>query len=384
MKILHTSDVHLDRCFTGAGTSPGLGASRRQSLRAAFGRVIARAKEWPADVLLIAGDLFELDRVSVETVTFLREQFASIPDTQVFIAAGNSDPCVPESPYLTETWPSNVHIFSKPAWETVALPDDAGFVHGFGFDLPFVSANPFGQLTIPEKRRDAIHIAVGYGSERGSASGSVDDVAPFDAKDATPAGLDYLALGHRHEHCVITGDFETTVCYSGAPEGMRFSESGQHYFVEAEISDGTVSFTAVPCSRVVYVDETVACDGCASTQEVIEAIRSSVKAQDGRVVGRYTLTGSCDATIQSEIGLIYDATALEFEYLELVDQTTPSEDFEELAREDTSLGLYVRALNDQIAETNDRARRAMLERSRELGVAAFRNRNVEIRGLERG
>ena len=55
-----------------------------------------------------------------------------------------------------------------------------------------------------------------------------------------------------------------------------------------------------------------------------------------------------------------------------------------MAREDTSIGLFVGALNRDIAEAADASRIEMLERARELGVAAFRNRNVEIRGLERG
>ena len=73
-----------------------------------------------------------------------------------------------------------------------------------------------------------------------------------------------------------------------------------------------------------------------------------------------------------------------FEYLYLIDRTAALEDFEELAREDTSLGAFVRTLNLEITDATDEVQRTKLERSREMGVSAFRSREMEIRGLDRG
>ena len=70
--------------------------------------------------------------------------------------------------------------------------------------------------------------------------------------------------------------------------------------------------------------------------------------------------------------------------LEFVDRTESIEDYAKLGREDTSLGILIRRLSQEIADATEKGRRQLLERAREVGLAAFRAREVEIRGLERG
>ena len=91
-----------------------------------------------------------------------------------------------------------------------------------------------------------------------------------------------------------------------------------------------------------------------------------------------------ESSIHSEMGLVYDAAAMDFEHLYIIDKTSPTDDYDELAREDTSLGAFVRRLNKDIDATKDEAERQRVDRARALGVAAFRGREVEIIGLERG
>ncbi|PCJ50342.1 MAG: hypothetical protein COA73_18525 [Candidatus Hydrogenedentota bacterium] len=384
MKFIHTADVHLDRCFSGSGMPVGFGNRRRQSLRDVFQGIIRRAGEWPADALIIAGDLFDSDRVSRDTVAFLMTEFKSILHVPIFITPGNHDPMVPDSPYALESWPGNVTIFGKPEWESVKLASGQGTIHGFGFDGPKISRNPFGQLLIDAAQKDAVHIAVGHGSELGHQPPDKAEYAPFHAADAAVPGLDYLALGHFHSITEVSGEFTTTVYYSGSPEGLSFRETGPRHYLEVEIEDGKVEVTPVRSSQMVYTDETIECDAFESSQEVIETIRAIARDLEGRAIARIALVGACDPIIQNEIGLIYDSASIDFEHLRLVDETAPSEDYDELAREDTSLGNFTKALNSEISEMEDPGEKQMLVRARELGVAAFRQRAMEIRGLERG
>lgn len=386
MKIIHTSDVHLDRCFAGSSQSVQFGNRRRQSLRDVFQTIISRAREWPADVLLIAGDLFEYDRVTSDTIAFIRNEFKSIPNTLIFIAPGNHDPYIPDSPYATESWPENVHVFKKSTWESASVHAGTTYIHGFGYDSPYFTENPFGQLVIPEKQRDAIHLAVAHGSETAHRPADKEEYAPFSVQQAVTPGLHYLALGHYHAGRELKGDFDTRVFYSGSPEGVSFQETGMHHYVEIEIdsAEGPIVVNPVPVSHMIYVDEVLPCDEFKTSEEVTGALRTIAQGYEVQVIGRFTLIGACEPAIQSEIGLIHDSASLDFEYLEVIDRTNPYEDYAELAREDTSLGLYARVLNAQIDAAGDGARREMLERARELGIAAFRDRNVEIKGLERG
>lgn len=381
VKIVHTADVHLDLCFAGAGMPVSFGNRRRQSLRDVFHSIVNRAGEWPADALLIAGDLVEADRVTRDTIAFLKAEFASIPHVSVVIAPGNHDPFTPASPYATEQWPVNVRIFSRPEWDSISLCNGGLTVHGFAFDGPDVSHNPFGALQIPSD--DSVHVAVAHGSERSHQPEGKELYAPFEAHETADPRLRYLALGHFHNHTTIEGDFATKIAYSGSPEGHGFSETGEHHFVEVTIDDDSVDVRAVPSARVVYGTHEITCDSVGSSQDIVGALREFAERSPKRLVARVVLTGNSPVDVGAELESIYDVAAPQFEFLELIDRTAPPEDFEALAREETSLGAFVRALNEEIADQSESARRDMVLHARELGVSAFRDRRLSIRGLER-
>lgn len=369
-------------CFATGGMSATFGNRRRQSLRDVFQGIVQRAGSWPADALLIAGDLFEGDRVTQDTVAFLKAEFASIPDVSVFISPGNHDPWVPSSPYSTETWPANVTVFKDPRWSAVPVHEGRLVVHGFAFDGPDISSNPFGALRIDDPG-GAVHVAVGHGSERSHQPPDKALYAPFTAASAAAPGLRYLALGHFHGMLELGGDFTTRIWYSGSPEGHSFRETGEHSYLEIECADGNVRVNPVPSSRVIYETGVLPCDDFQSTQEVVQALRAMASKFEQRVTARVTLTGSMPVDMGMEIDGIHDAVDTVFEHLDLVDSTLPTEDYEALARQRTSLGLFVRTLNEEISDNEEESRVELLLRARELGVAAFRNRSLPVRGTGR-
>lgn len=357
----------------------GFGNRRRQSLRDVFHTILSRAATWPADAVLIAGDLFDLDRVSRDTVAFLRREFAAVQPVPVFIAPGNHDPYVPGSPYVTEPWPDNVVVFRSAEWASYPLEDKPLTIHGFAFDGPDISENPFGRLRVPRDGRT--HIGVAHGSERGHQPPTKAAYAPFDAADAACEGLCYLALGHFHGLTPLNGSTSTRMCYSGAPEGHGFGELGVHSYLEIEIEGGELTVTPVPSSSVVYATHGIDCSDFTTAQEIVEAIRSLAQESPHGQVVRVTLAGTCSPAVQSGLSGLRDAVSPLFEYLEVVDATRPVEDFDELARDNTSLGAFVALMNKTVGEAVDERARRLRERAREVGLAAYRGQELSIRGL---
>ncbi len=382
MRIVHTADVHLDACFSGAGMTPSYGNRRRQGLRDVFQRIVSRAGEWPADALLIAGDLFEHEHVTRDTVAFLQRAFASISDVLVCIAPGNHDPCVPDSPYLTESWPENVHIFREARWTAVEHPSLPLTIHGFAFDGPDISQNPFGALRVPTDGRT--HVAVGHGSERSRQPAEKRAYAPFDAPSATAPGLSYLALGHFHAATRLEAGPGVEVWYPGTPQGSHFGEQGPRGYLEVELTNGAARVSAASASVLEFHTLTVDCSGLTSSQELLDHIRSWAGNHACALAARITLEGTAPVSLTASLGGVRDALNGAFEYLSVVDHTVPEEDFEALAQDHTALGLFVARLNEEIRETQDDARRAMLERARTLGVSAYRGVALPVPGLEDG
>ena len=88
-KIIHAADFHLDSAFGGLPTEKA--RERRRESRELIDRLARLAMEEKAEVLLLAGDLFDGERVFPETLERLGEALASLP-CPVFIAPGNHDP----------------------------------------------------------------------------------------------------------------------------------------------------------------------------------------------------------------------------------------------------------------------------------------------------
>ncbi|HPC17501.1 MAG TPA: DNA repair exonuclease [Candidatus Hydrogenedentes bacterium] len=383
MRLVHTADVHLDACFAGAGLPVRVANRRRQSLRDVFQAIVRRAAEWPADALLIPGDLFEHERVTPDTAAFLKGLFDSVRPLPVVIAPGNHDPYMAGSPYVAQSWPENVVIFNRPEWIAVPLCDGRLVVHGFAFDGYEISSNPFGALAIPCD--GAVHVALGHGTERAHQPPDGKSYAPFDAETAFAPGLAYFALGHFHrltEIPVAAGRWR--MMYSGAPEGHGFDESGEHVFLEIEIEGEDLRVVPKTSGRVCYAVHDLDVTPLASTQDLVAALRKMATAYSAPPILRVTLKGLCDASLVGDLQAVRDALANDFEYLLLEDETLPAEDFDELSRDPTSLGAFVQRLNDEIRDAPDPDRRRMLMRARAVGVAAHRGHALDIAGLRGG
>lgn len=157
LKIIHGADFHLDSPFS--GLTPERAARRREEQRELLDRLAALAREKAADLVLLAGDLLDSERVFRETAQSLRSALAAIPCT-VFIAPGNHDFYSPRSVWAALDWPDNVHIFTGGALEAVELPGCT--LWGRAFTGPGQDSCPLEGLAVPND--GALHIACLHGA----------------------------------------------------------------------------------------------------------------------------------------------------------------------------------------------------------------------------
>ena len=97
MRFLHIADVHLETSFT--GRSEEVRARLREASRQAFRNAVDLAIREDVHALLIAGDLFDGDRLSFQTERFLLEQVGRLNDQGISVvcATGNHDPGSPDT-----------------------------------------------------------------------------------------------------------------------------------------------------------------------------------------------------------------------------------------------------------------------------------------------
>lgn len=386
MRLLHTADIHLDRSYAGLELPPAQGNENRARLQTVFETIMHRAATWPANALVITGDLFEYGRVTRATVNLLRESLAAIAPVNVVICPGRHDPCLPDSPYRTESWPENVHIFTTPAWDALELDGVPLTLHGFGWETPDHDGLLPPAPEIPADGR--VHLAFGYGLEHAILHAPPPEPARLEAGIALPPGVSYLGLGGYHTTSPLESPAGMPVWFAGAPEGHRFEDHGPHLYLEIEIATGSgasgaeeVSVRPREVSRGRFQHLTLDATPFTTGQELLDAARGQLAAprEDGCV--RLTLEGALIRPIYDELDGIRDALAAEVAYLQWHDACQVGEDYADLATGHTSLGAFIRRMNAEIGDAPNRAIRVQRQRSRDLGLCACRGADLPIRGL---
>ena len=287
MRLLHFADLHLDAPF--AWAPPETARLRRRNRRETLTRILALADEEQVDAVLCAGDLFEHERFTPDTVTFLRESFART-DRSIFLAPGNHDWYSARSPYALVEWSPNVHVFTEATLTPMALADGLT-LWGAAHRAP---ANTDGFFADFRPDRSGIHLALAHASERGALpfqESGKELHAPFDAVELEAAGIAHAFLGHYH--VARDGDRYT---YPGNPDPLSFGESDGRGVVLASVADdGTLTRERRLVAVSPVHDLQVTLDGCHHVDDVLQRVAMAVAGLSGSV--RLTLTGEVPAEL---------------------------------------------------------------------------------------
>lgn len=291
MKIAHVADAHLDSAFALLPAETARG--RRQSIRAALAAAIEAAADAGAEVLLVAGDLYEHDRVSPDTGAFLVSLFREAAPLRIFVAPGNHDWYGPSSLYARLDWPENVHLFTEDVLAPVEL-EDGLTLWGAAHRAP---ANTDGFLDRLEFDRGGINIGLFHGSERGALVFQEEGKAPhapFTTDQIAESGLAHVFSGHFHTP--VDADWFT---YPGNPDPLAFGEGGsvERGLVLATISgDGSVTRERLSVAQTQVMDEEIDLSGCASATEILARVSERLAGRTG--CARVTVTGELPPEVE--------------------------------------------------------------------------------------
>jgi DNA repair exonuclease SbcCD nuclease subunit len=378
IRFIHTSDVHLDTSLSASGFPARLGDRKREAIRATFRRILEEARLHSVDLILIAGDLFEHDRVTPDTVEFLKQQFKGLGNIRVFIAPGNHDPFIQGSPYSEETWPENTHIFREEEFRAVEIPELGVRVAGFGFNRTHVPEHHFPKLQVMPPNR--INLVVAHGSDLVRIPSGKSSHGPLTIDEIAGKNVRYCALGHYHEQRPVSNPIDgTEVWYCGIPEGRGWDEEGDCGYLFGEISDGRIQIESRTCNQYPLRTLEVNCDEFTSREQIVDAILlQGGKALNKRTILRVRLLGSVDPRLDLSTSELEARLADEVLQVFWEDRTEPAMDFESIATENTLRGRFARTMNDRIEKAAG-GERAVLERARLYGLQALLRQEVRLR-----
>lgn len=318
IKILHSADWHLDSPFP--GRSPEDTRQLREDLLGIPDTIAQLVRREGCDLVLLAGDVFDgpYTQAGLDAVRTALAQM-QVP---VFISPGNHDFCSPHSPWLRESWPENVHIFTKSTIESIPVPHLNCRVYGAGFqsmDCPGLLEGFQADCT----EKYALGVLHGAPMKRNSPYN------PITSHQVQNSALDYLALGHIHQ----SGSFRagSTLCaWPGCPMGRGFDELGQKGVLLVTISD-TAEANFLPLDFPQFHDLTVDVgdDPAAALNRLLPPVGNSDHY-------RITFTGESE---KLQIAALTAAFA-HFPHLQLLDKTQLPIDLWAGAGEDSLEGIY--------------------------------------------
>ena len=320
-KVLHAADFHLDSAFRSLPEEQA--RLRRQESRELPGQLVDWANDHGAQLMLLAGDLFDSDRLFSQTAQMLAQALARFQGT-VVIAPGNHDWLSAASPYRQPIWPENVRIFLGRGMERLTLPELGCTVYGAAFTAP---------------------------------------------EEIASTGLDYLALGHVHAPSAMNRAGSTVWAYPGCPQGRGFDETGDRGFLFGDVEPGRVDMQFVPFARRRY--EVLTVD--VSQGDALEAIRRRLPPDTSRDIYRIRLTGETAEPLT--LPALEQALSGGFFQLELADDTRLRRDLWDRCGDDTLRGLFLRRLRREY-DAADPRRQKEIEQAVRFGLAAMDNKEL--------
>ena len=346
LKILHTADLHLDSPF--AAFSYEEAAGMRGLQRQIPGELARLCREKQADLLLIAGDVFDSQKVYPETLDALRDALGQC-EAEIFIAPGNHDPATVNSVWVKENWPENVHIFTGDM-TCIALPKLGCRIWGAGFR----GSEAYDLLQpIPKAEDGFLEVGLFHGDPVNDGPSHA-----ISAQTLQTCGLDYLALGHIHKGSGLQKSGKTYYGWPGCPMGRGFDECGPKglWYVELDETGCRQEFLPLPYPRY----EILSLDVHDLTVP---------KAAEGSCCC-LILTGESDPV---DVAAVEEKLSHHFRYLEVRDGTTPKRDLWSGCGEQSLRGLALAKLKKQYDEAPEEEQPVILQAVRCL-LAALEGR----------
>jgi len=371
IKILHTADIHLGREFP---ILQKKGKEYRKQLLTTFEQIMKLAIDKEASLVLIAGDLFDTNRIHGIVIGKVLSEFENLEkrNIRVCIIPGTHDAYTEESIYRFLRFPSTVTVFIPNHYHKTFKDLDLT-VCGKAFDGKLVGESPLRDLSLVEESK--FHVGMAHCSIK--VEGLIEkDSMILDKKEIATSGLDYLALGHWHSFQDYSqGD--TMAYYCGSPEPIYMDQKGAGSVAMVSIyGKGDIKVNSIRLGSKEFDEITIDIGLIKSVDDITKIIEAKA---DTNLIFKVTLEGLYSMDYDLNPQEIEDELSDRFFSLRVLDNSHPK--LEEVQPKDfpeeTVVGRFVRILEEKISEAREEDK-ILYEDALKLGFALLRGRSQVI------
>lgn len=306
MKILHCADLHMDSPMETHMTREQA-AKRNAEILMSFQRMTEYAENEKVRVVLIAGDLFDGERVTRRTVEGVMDAVRRTPQIDYLYVSGNHDDQT--NAFADQEIPENFKRFTD-KWNTIKYGD----VAVSGIEITKNNASTLYEQLPAQKSR--VNIVMLHG-QISSACG-VDQVNLNLLKGRN---INYLALGHIHAYSCEQLDRDGIYCYPGCLEGRGFDECGEKGFVILDTDERKFTPIFIPFSSRKLHRVTVDITGATTNSAVHQAMKRASQNIDKKDMVEFILTGAADPSARIAKKYLYNLVENDFFFVKIKDET---------------------------------------------------------------
>ena len=323
MKILHTSDLHLNSKMN-SKLGKEKAAERKRELLLNFKRITEIAKALGCRAFIIAGDLFDTEKISVSVRKSVLDIISACKETMFLYLPGNHE----KDAVTNGDIPENLLVFEK-EW-TYFLIDGVAFA-----GRRETERGMFRSLKKPLGAEKLIAVLHGELQDKSDANGKVG------LKELKETEIDYLALGHYHSFSKAEFDRARYAVYSGTPLGRGFDETGDTGCVILDVGVN-VNFTFQKSHGRRLLEREIDISDVNSTPELCEKILHACGDIPNSELLRATLIGGRAPELKLDLDYAEKRLSDKFYYFEIKDNSRLSVSAEDYANDKSLKGEFIR------------------------------------------
>ena len=330
MKLLHTSDLHLSSPLTSHLPAERARIRRREMLEV-FHRLTEAAKREGCAGIIIAGDLFDSERVTEIALSDILDTIRRESALSFYYLPGNH-----EGELIRRSGaelPKNLYIFGE-GWTSFARYDTV--ITG----RTSLARGAFDELSLDRTRKNVVVL---HGELRDTS-----DVGVIGRRDAIGRGINYLALGHYHSFSEERLDGNTVAVYCGTPEGRGFDEVGEKGYVIIDTDKAKIVPRFVPFAKRQIHHVRLPLDGIMTQGELTERVGDALAKIPDTSLVRLELCGSYREGAWKSLETLRARYENAFFYFEIKDTSRMALEPERLKHDKTLKGEFIRlVMNDE-------------------------------------
>ena len=209
LRLAHCSDIHLD------GDASDMGEGSVEYYKRGFARALTEMQRHKPDMLLIAGDLFDANTASDNTINWAMDILGEQP-LPIAMIPGNHDCLEHGSIYHRYDFNKIPNLQMIDAEDGAIARIDGLDVAVWGKGMVEHSPDFLPLDKCPERPTDCKwYLGMGHGIFV-PHGGETDRSSPIPMQHIEDSCCDYLALGHHHAAMELVND-KATAAYSGSP-----------------------------------------------------------------------------------------------------------------------------------------------------------------------